>query len=61
MTEFDKKQIERLKGHQTGIARSCGVSPQYAGLIIDGKRNCKSKKAQEVVKKAKAILEILNN
>jgi len=61
MIVFSEKQIKDLTGHFSGIARSCGVSPGYVRLIIIGKRDQKSPKAQEVVTKAIAINEILNN
>lgn len=61
MIVFDEKQIKDLKGQYSAIARSCGVTLEYVRLLLAGKRQQKSEKSQEVLKKAKAILEILNN
>ena len=61
MTEFNKKQIKILKGQYSAIARSCNVSPQYTGLVIAGKRQQNTKVAKEIVRKAKAILLVLDN
>ena len=60
MIEFDKKQIMTLKGHKTGIARSCGVTQQYVTAILRGTRLQNSAKAKEVAEKAEAMLKILS-
>ena len=60
MAYFEQKQIESLRGHYTVIARSCGVTSEYVKLVLTGKRKSKSKKAQEIVKKSKAIISILS-
>ncbi len=61
MADFDKKQMEILKGNYSIIAKSCGVTREYVKLILTGKRNPNSKKAQEIVSKALSIVEILNS
>jgi len=60
MAEFDKNQIAKLKGQKSAIARSCGVTQQYVSAILRGTRRQNSEKAQEIVRKAKAIIQILN-
>ena len=61
MIQFDENQINVLKGQFTAIARSAGVTPQYARMVIVGTRRKNTKKAQDVARKAKLILEILEN
>jgi len=61
MIEFDKKQINDLNGSYAIIARSCGVTKEYVRLILRGERNQNTSKAIEVAKKAKLILEVINN
>lgn len=60
MAYFEQKQIESLRGHYTVIARSCGVTSEYVKLVLTGKRRTRSKKAQEIVEKSKAIVDILS-
>lgn len=61
MIDFNQNQIKILKGNYAIIARSCGVTTEYVKLVLTGKRETKSLKAQEIVKKALGIVEILNN
>ena len=61
MLDFDKKQMEMLKGNYSLLAESCGVSREYVKLVLTGKRNTVSPKAQEIVEKAKSIVDILKN
>ncbi len=58
MLEFDEKQAAKLKLQYSAIARSCGVSPSYVHLILNNKRNQKTVKAQRVIEKALAILNV---
>ncbi len=59
MAEFDKKQMEILKGNYSIIARSCGVTREYVKMVLTGKREQKSDKAKEIVKKATSVVGIL--
>jgi len=61
MIVFGQKQIEILKLHCNGIAKSCGVSSKYVHYLVEGKRKQNTQKSKEIIKKAKAILDIVES
>ncbi|PTN08072.1 hypothetical protein C8N47_111112 [Mangrovibacterium marinum] len=61
MADFNKKQIETLRGSFKKIAESVGCTREYVSQIIHGKRKLKRKSplAMKVIKKANELLTIL--
>lgn len=57
--QFTPEERELLRGYQSTVGRQVNCSQVYVGLILDGKRNKETEKAQAVLKSCRELLNYL--
>ena len=59
MSDFDKKQIERLRGSLQRIAEKVGCSREYVSRVVNGHVESDTETTRKIVSMASQIIEIL--
>lgn len=61
MQNFNKEELQILRGVHSALGRKYNKSGRYVSLIAKGDRSANTKVAKSILKDLKAILEILSD